>query len=312
MGLFSKKTVVCSRCGKEFQTRLGSDICDECLDKQVKQEIALENETKGYIRYAKLLKKPAYTQDQLTQIVTHRNKILERYNCLDGATRAELKAAGENYKSLSEAQAADILKRAEKSRIVSTMGASYTLDFFVPSGYERTVVDMQDVFAVAYTTDYRYDVKDHESILCIVFSNDPYLPAFPMMYFGKQSFFSLKSKKGREGVQALFTAQCPNLTYPVQTVKDLKKQLRQEKTVHGNVPMDTMMSILSDASMGNGIFKEKALEVDLPDNTAELLDQYHYIQAKEITSLLKLDKIFPKSYWEKVAKNHPECEFEFE
>ena len=312
MGLFSKETVVCACCGKQFQTRLGSTLCKECNDKVLNQEIQRENDVKGYIRYAKLLKKPAYTQEQLIEIAAHRNKILERYHCAEGATRAELKAAGENYKTLSEDQAVDILKRAEKSRMISTMGASYTLDFFVPSGYARTVVDMEDVFAVAYTTDYRYDVKDHESILCIVFSNDPYLPAFPMIYFGKQRFLSLKSKKGREGVQALFTAQCPNLTYPVQTVKDLKKQLRQEKTVRGNIPMDTMMTILSDASMGNGIFKEKALEVDLPDQTAELLDQYRYIQAKELTSLLKLDKIFPKSYWEKVAKNHPECEFEFD
>lgn len=310
MGLFSKETVVCACCGKQFQTRLGSTLCKECNDKMLNQEIQRENDVKGYIRYAKLLKKPAYTQEQLTEISTHRNKILERYNCLDGITKAELKAAGENYKSLSEDQAVDILKRAEKSQIVSTMGASYTLDFFVPSGYERTVVDMKDVFAVAYTTDYRYDVKDHESILCIVFSNDPYLPAFPMMYFGKQGFLSLKSKKGREGVQALFTAQCPNLTYPVQTVKDFKKQLRQEKTVHGNIPMDTMMTFLSDATMGSGVFKDKALEVELPENTKALLDQYRYVQKTDIASLLKLDKIFPRGFWEKIAQNHPECEIE--
>lgn len=39
MGLFSKKTLVCQRCGKEFQSRLGfADLCAECV---------LEEEKKG-------------------------------------------------------------------------------------------------------------------------------------------------------------------------------------------------------------------------------------------------------------------------
>ncbi len=35
MGFFSKKTIICERCGKEYQARitLGCHICNECLDR---------------------------------------------------------------------------------------------------------------------------------------------------------------------------------------------------------------------------------------------------------------------------------------
>ena len=48
-------------------------------------------------------------------------------------------------------------------------------------------------------------------------------------YVGKTGFFELtKSKKGRASVNALFEAMCPNLTYPVGDIKQLKKQISQE------------------------------------------------------------------------------------
>ena len=304
MGLFAKKTAVCVRCGKEFQTRSGRTICDECIN----EEIQRENDVAGYIRYAKLTKRPAYTQEQLVEIAAHRNAILERYNCEHGITRSELMAAGDNYSSLTEDQAVDILTRAYNSMMISTMGASYTDAFFVPSSYERTVVDKDDVFAVAYTTDCKCAVTDHEAILCVLFTNDPYLPAFPMLYLGKIGFFELtKSRKGRESVEALFTSQCPNLTYPVQNASALKKQLRSEKTVHGNIPLDVMLTFLSDAKLGSGIFKDKDLESELPSSTKKLMEQYHYLQSNEISDLLKLNKMFSKNFWKKISKNHPEC-----
>ena len=50
MGLFSKKTAICSRCGKEFQTRLGLiDLCPECLA----EEDAVQADVQGYLEYRK-------------------------------------------------------------------------------------------------------------------------------------------------------------------------------------------------------------------------------------------------------------------
>lgn len=90
----------------------------------------------------------------------------------------------------------------------------------MPTAFEKTIVDAQDVFAVGYTSDYKLQDAKSEVILCAVFTNDPYIPVFPMIYVGNLGFFEImKSKKGRQDVNALFEAMCPNLTYPVQDLK---------------------------------------------------------------------------------------------
>ena len=40
MGLFSKKTYICEKCGKEFQKRinLNGNFCDECFAKEMKEK----------------------------------------------------------------------------------------------------------------------------------------------------------------------------------------------------------------------------------------------------------------------------------
>lgn len=50
MGLFSKKTLICEKCGKEFQARItiGRHLCKECDDKYWK----LYADVQGYNEYA--------------------------------------------------------------------------------------------------------------------------------------------------------------------------------------------------------------------------------------------------------------------
>ncbi len=49
MGLFSKKALVCERCGKEYEARIsiGSKLCPECQqrEKDAKKEVS------GYVSY---------------------------------------------------------------------------------------------------------------------------------------------------------------------------------------------------------------------------------------------------------------------
>ena len=137
-----------------------------------------------------------YTEEQLDQIAEHRLHILEKYRQTQGITRAELMNASDNYKKLTDDQAAEVLVRIANSTISSTMGAAYTGNFFVPTAFEKTIVDAEDVFAVGYTNDYKLQVDGQEVILCAVFTNDPYIPVFPMIYIGKLGFFEImKSKK---------------------------------------------------------------------------------------------------------------------
>ena len=48
--------------------------------------------------------------------------------------------------------------------------------FFVLTDFEKAVVDMEDVFAVGITGDYKYQDSKEEAVLCAVFTNDPYIP----------------------------------------------------------------------------------------------------------------------------------------
>ena len=301
MGLFSKKTLTCERCGKEYEARiaLGSHICDECKNREAQKK----DNVKGYVDYAFVMSMPNYNEEQLDQIATHRDQILEKYRMTQGISRAELQNASENYKKLTDEQAADILARIANSSISHTIGAAYTGSFFAPTQYEKTIVDAQDVFAVGYTNDYKLEAAGSEVILCAVFTNDPYIPVFPLVYIGKLGFFEvMKSKKGRQGVEALFESICPNLKYPVQDLKNLKKQIKSDGSVNGNIEAKAMLDMISSAEVSLGIFNTKEMHSDLKPSSAEMLDKYGYIQEDQINQILRMDKMFNRNYWNKQLK----------
>lgn len=224
MGLFSKKVLTCERCGKEYEARIsiGSRLCPECQqrEKDAKKEVS------GYVSYGGWLGRK-YNEDELRAIAQHRDDILETHRNINTVTREELKQAGDNYKKLSESEAIDIYQRALYSLVDVDRGASYAVKgFFCLTQHEGVVVSAEDVFAVAYCRDFRLvqskDAAHVEAILCVVFTNDPYVPVFPVVYFGKIGLFSLKSKSGRQGVEETFSRRCPKLAYPVMETKQLK------------------------------------------------------------------------------------------
>lgn len=104
--------------------------------------------------------------------------------------------ASNNYKILTDEEAADVLIRTAKSSITSTLGAAFSKSFYIPTHYKGMIVDAKDVFAVGYTTASKVDVGNKEAILCAVFTNDPYVPVFGMIYGGEMGAFEVfKSKK---------------------------------------------------------------------------------------------------------------------
>ena len=82
MGLFSKKTYVCERCGKEFQKRinLNGNFCDECLDMELKEKRELKELVGGYYDYGFDVLLKDYTSEELKEIVSHRDMILNIYH----------------------------------------------------------------------------------------------------------------------------------------------------------------------------------------------------------------------------------------
>ena len=301
MGLFSKKTIVCEKCGKEYEARItiGAHICKDC---SAKEQLRLLNVC-GYVEYAKKMRRPEYTEEQLDEIAKHRDAILEKYRMTEGISKEDLKNASDNYKNLTDEQAADVLIRMANSSVTVTVGAGYSGYFFVPTEFDRTVVDAEDVFAVGYTSEGVLQEEKQEVILCAIFTNDPYIPAFPMLYVGKLGFFEImKSKKGRQGVKDLFESLCPNLKYPVQDLKHLKKQIKSEGTVNGNIGQQAMLDMISNASSGSGIFNTKDQIGILKPLSSAMLDEYGYIQDTEIDSIMKMDKMFNRRYWQKQIK----------
>lgn len=301
MGLFSKKTVVCEKCGKEYQARITflGCVCNECETKERK----LRESVEGYIDYARKMRMGNYSTEKLEEIKKHRDAILEKYRMTEGITRAELRSASEDYKQLTDEEAADVLIRIANSSVETTLGAAYSGYFFVPSSYEKTIVDAEDVFAVGYTTDSKVIIEGKEVIMCAVFTNDPYMPVFPMVYAGKLGFFEIfKSKKGRASVEDTFESLCPNLTYPVQELKKLKKQIKADASVNGSLDQKFMLDKISDVTSGSGIFNIKELQGDLKPSSAAMLDEYGYIQQDQINQILKMDKMFNRNYWKKQIK----------
>ena len=103
-------------------------------------------------------------------------------------------------------------------------------------------------------------------------------------------------------MNALFESICPNLTYPVEDLKQLKKQIKADGAVKGNIDLKVMLNKISDAETSFCIFNTKEMHSDLYPSSAEMLDAYGYIQENQINQILKMDKMFNRNYWNKQIK----------
>lgn len=298
MGLFSKKTYTCKQCGREYEARinLGGGLCSECQAELKEMEKAVP----GYSAYGVRMGKP-YSTDELRAAVRHRDEILEKYRISDGISKENLKKAGDNYKKLSEDEARSVYQKAMHERIFIFRGAYLTSHFIGLTDFEGTIVDMEDVFAAAYTSVRLSKDATTESIMSVAFTNDPYIPVFAMVTDGEVGLFSMKSKSGRKNLEAIFSGLCPNLAYPVMELKELKKTVKEEGS-KGKISDADMLKYISDASSKTGLFTAMFIMDDLSGADLDTLYSYGYIPEPEIRKLLKMDKIFVGSFWEDIKK----------
>lgn len=302
---FLIRTYVCEKCGKEFKKiiNLYGNICRKCRDKEINDKIELERPIRGYASYYYDVFQKSYSTDEIPTIIEHRDGLIEKFRQPEGITRDELRWASDNYKQLTDEQAAEVIARALLSFITPEIGASHSRKFFCPNQYEKMIVDAEDIFAVGFTSDHRMQIESSEAILCAVFTNDPYVPVFPMVYVEKIGFFGItKSKKGRAAVASLFENICPNLTYPVEDIKQLKKQIKKEDVVKGKLSKEFMLEQIEKVSVGSGIFNTKKMRSDLDYYSAKMLEEMGYMKGTEISQILKLDKMFNRNFWSKHLK----------
>lgn len=305
MGLFSKKQHVCERCGKTFSKliNLNGNFCDDCWEQEQNEKKELESLIRGYIKYCEevFTFSKSYSSNDMREIIKHRDAIMSKYQNVYGISRTELQYASDNYKTLTDEQAQDVLLRVASSSLSATSGAVYsTGKFFLPTQYDGVIVDAEDVFAVGFTSDFKMKEESKEVILCVLFTNDPYVPVFPMIYLGKKQMFDLfKSKKGREAVKATFEASCANLTYPPCDLKQLKKQIKQEGKVKGNLDEKFMLNQISSASVGTGIFDTKKMHSDMLSTSEDIVESMGYMMSGDIDLILKMDNMFNGKFWNK-------------
>jgi hypothetical protein len=298
MGLFSKKTLVCETCGKEYDARIavGEHICPDCRKRKEKKQA----EVQGYLNYSYAAGLRVYSEQDLDNIIAHRQEILEKYDSEPKLTRDEFRAAGDNYKKLSDEEAFEILKAKANTEIFDHVGSSLTSFFFVPTGYEKIVVDTKDIFAVGYLSDVNIESKGNEVILCALFTNDPYVPVIPLAVIGHLGFFEFsKSKKGRAHVESMLELLCPNLTYPVQELKKLKKQIKADGSVKGNIDYKFMLDLILMVESKSNIFNTKKMDYQTSIATLDMLAEHGYMLEDDIKKLLRMDKMFSSSFWQK-------------
>ena len=82
----------------------------------------------------------------------------------------------------------------------------------------------------------------------------------------------------------------------------MKKQIKVDGSVKGNIDQKFMLDKISDASLSTGIFDTKSMHSDLYPSSAEMLDAYGYIQETQINQIMKMDKMFNRKYWQKQIK----------
>lgn len=302
MGLFSEKEYVCEKCGKTFQKRinLNGNVCDNCWKQENAEKKALEKSIGGYCEYAKMVFHKSYSTDEMKEIIAHRDRILDKYKQDSGISRKELLSASVNYKYMTDDEVNDVLSRTSKLSVCSTMGSAYSKYFYMPTQYEGVIVDSEDIFAVGYTTGYKVNVGTNEAILCAVFTNDPYIPVFTMVFIGVVSIFDfVKSKKGRIAVNSWFEYACPNLTYQVGDFKQLKKQIKQNGDIKGNIDKEFIMDQMYNASSGKGIFAAKNLNDALNAVSKNMLSKMGYILEDDIVAILNTGKRADRKFWGK-------------
>ena len=113
MGIFSKKTYLCEKCGKEFQKRinLNGNVCDDCRKQEENVLHELIRLVGGYIDYYNDVFSDTYTLEEMKKIAAHREGLIAKFQNSGGIKKTELMIASENYKNLTDAEAADILIR---------------------------------------------------------------------------------------------------------------------------------------------------------------------------------------------------------
>lgn len=267
MGLFTKK-VNCAKCGAEFEKGMLSDakLCPRCTLEETENNILAKNTQaflQGFEKYYKEM--PAKFKNanvDLRAALQSRDQIIRKY-ADDPFKDEEIDEAAANYDQMSDDECKVFAARL-RSALLYNQGFSTLSNYFILShAYPGLILDFDSVFAAAYKPINNFmintNAKEQAYEFCF-FTNDPFVPALgiTIVIGSTLGLFSLGSdKRNREdSAKSMLTALCPNLTYPVVNIKDLKKQVKSEGTVKGNIAPDFMAALIDLAEKEKGFFSD--------------------------------------------------------
>lgn len=209
----------------------------------------LEAQMLGYSNYKKRVFDASYTNLTLRSIADHRDRIIKKY-------------AESNDKQIS-----------------NILGMCMAEGIFAPVDFDGTILDADDVFAAVYSYDIdftiRKDARD-KFVLWVLFTNDPYLPVLPMVYIQRVSFGEMLVHKKRNDFIPEIEKQCPNLKYPVCSLKEFEKLLKSEHTVRGKLEKEFIFGQLYDAMNRIGLFEPMSISYELGGMSREILTSNGY------------------------------------
>ncbi len=268
MGLFSK-TVTCAKCGAEFEKGLlsGGTLCPRCSLEESENRMLAGNAQafrEGFLKYYKAMPgKFRNLNVDIQAAIQNTEQIIQKYASTYDFSQELIRKAVCNFEEMSEG-VCTIFPLRFKSSIMYNKGFSTAHTSFILShGYPGVILDFEKVFAAAYkpVDNFMINTDSKEQAYALYFfSNDPFVPALGMTVvvgstLGAFSFGS--DKRNREDtVKEMLKASCTALTYPIQTIKDLKKQIKSEGTVKGSIAPDFMMALVEQAEKEKGVMND--------------------------------------------------------
>lgn len=309
MGLFSKQSQ-CIKCGKPFTKGfLSSDkLCDDCsfIEFINNQQIAaVESQKVGITQYYKDMPKKFQTMPaDIETILQSRNKIFQKYQKDYQMNISLLRDASIKAYEWSDEEKINFTTKILSSVINTQNKMSFMLKRFVISHlYDGVAVDADSVFAIAITKNIFFDAKiTEEPYLCALFTNDPYFPVIGMTFLPttSRSFLALERTKNKERVghlQEILPKIFPNLTYPIMSMKDMKKLVKQEDSVRGNMNPALMIALL-DKGVSIPFWNIDSLMQDfMPSGISMAIQNYGYISINDVFTWLNLEDPAICEYW---------------
>lgn len=234
MGLFSKKEVVCDRCGKTFMVRrvYEENFCPECEEIQREEAVAKVMEVRqeqGYERY--------------------RSEILDDVN---------FECSEENKKFVKQHRQELIDKYKDNSSPLKVdLYVCFSKEVTLLNSYPRTIIDNKDVFAAVDmgTFPHLRDIPNEwiEHLIAthrvLVFTKDPLIPFFLMpVYISGE----IKEKEKPEFIYKILKDIYPNLEYPILTEGQFKKKIKKEGSILEDINEKKLRDILLIISVDDG------------------------------------------------------------